>query len=125
MLYIIFKHCGNFFVSSILIYSATPRNDDGDQINGFDYLTFAQSWPPSVCIIWMTMNDENACNLPKQPDSWVIHGIWPSKRAAFGPEFCENNLPLQINKMPIVDRLRQAWPNIYKGNSTYQCRING
>lgn len=63
------------------------------------------------------MNDENACDLPKQTDSWVIHGVWPSKRAAYGPEFCENDSPLQINAIqPIVDRLQQAWPSIYKGS---------
>lgn len=64
----------------------------------------------------MTMNNENACNLPKQ-NSWIVHGIWPSKYASFGPEFCENNSPIEMNEMqPIIQRLRENWPNIYKGN---------
>lgn len=65
----------------------------------------------------MTTNAGNECNLREQKDSWVIHGVWPSKTTTFGPEYCPNELPIQMNAMEsIIDRLRQHWPNMYKGN---------
>lgn len=106
-------------LSFLLSYSTTSTTirSDSDHKNDFDYLTFTQSWPITVCINWMTTNDENACNLPKQRDSWTIHGVWPSKRASIGPEFCENDSPIQMNTMQsIIERLRQNWPNLKKGN---------
>lgn len=99
--------------SSFDFYSTTSH---GDLKNDFDYLTFAQTWPMTACINWMTSNDENACILPKQRDSWIIHGIWPAKFGSFGPEFCENGAQIQMDAMqPIIERMRQNWPTIHKG----------
>lgn len=69
----------------------------------------------------MTTNDGNECNLPKQKDSWVIHGVWPSKSTAFGPEYCPNEQAIQMDSMEsVIDRLRRHWPNLYKGDQSYR-----
>jgi hypothetical protein len=42
--------------------------------NDFDILIFTQHWPYTVCSEWMEQNKANECSLPKEKNSWTIHG---------------------------------------------------
>lgn len=82
----------------------------------FDVLVFAQRWPITGCIIWMSVGDDNVCSLPSQKDNWTIHGIWPTKIGTDGPSFCNSSDTFDINILnPLLDRLKQHWTNVHKG----------
>lgn len=82
----------------------------------FDILIFTQRWPITDCMTWMNKNRDNVCLLPSQRDTWLIHGVWPTKLGTLGPYYCNRSQPFDINTLePLVDRMRQYWMNIEKG----------
>lgn len=99
-----------------LIFSEELNVREPRTPNDFDLLIFAQAWPITTCMEWMSRNDDNVCLMPTHKDSWIIHGIWPSKFGTFGPEFC-NSAPFDKSSLqPFMDDLRIHWMNMHKGN---------
>lgn len=104
--------------SSTFIYSAEINRDvlKRRADHYFDVLIFTQRWPITDCITWMSHGSDHVCTLPSQRDTWIIHGVWPTKFGTLGPFFCNNSEPFDINTLnPLKDQLRQYWTNIRKG----------
>ncbi|XP_059055485.1 ribonuclease Oy [Achroia grisella] len=86
----------------------------------FDLLIFTQFWPATVCTEWKEKNPSHSCAMPTRPDSWSIHGIWPTRLGTKEPSFCNRTWhfdPEQIQ--PIEAQMLQVWPNIEAETSTY------
>lgn len=91
------------------------RNLRKEKDTNFDILIFTQHWPYTVCSEWMEEHKNNECTLPKQKNSWTIHGIWPTKYHIIGPVFCNDSWAFDMNKIaPIEDELTEKWINIEK-----------
>lgn len=83
----------------------------------FDLLIFTQRWPITDCMTWMHHGENHTCALPSQKDTWIIHGIWPTKLGKMGPFDCNASAPFDINSLePLMDQLKLYWTNIEKGN---------
>ncbi|XP_028165958.1 ribonuclease Oy [Ostrinia furnacalis] len=83
----------------------------------WDILIFTQQWPETVCKEWIHNKPSHSCVMPKQPDSWSIHGVWPTKFGTKGPGFCNRTWlfdPEQVK--PIETQLLEKWTNI-EGNT--------
>lgn len=64
----------------------------------------------------MEENHKHTCELPTPEDTWVIHGIWPTKFNTMGPFFCNKTWDFDIKQLtPIEKELEQFWINIEKG----------
>lgn len=104
---------------SITFYCSSEINSDVSRVkakNDFDLLIFTQRWPITDCMTWMNRGEDHVCMLPSQKDTWVIHGIWPTKLGKLGPFFCNSSSPFDINTLePLMDQLKQYWINIEKG----------
>lgn len=82
----------------------------------FDILIFTQRWPITDCMTWMNKKRDNVCVLPSQRDTWLIHGVWPTKFGTLGPFFCNSSEPFDLDALqPLIDQMRQYWLNIEKG----------
>lgn len=67
---------------------------------------------------WMNRGDNHVCVLPSSKDTWIIHGVWPTKFGTLGPFFCNETAPFDIQTLqPLMDQLRQYWINIEKGKN--------
>lgn len=110
----------NYFYWLNYICSSEINSDEvGRRANNhyFDVLIFTQRWPITDCITWMGHGDDHVCVLPSQKDTWIIHGVWPTKFGTLGPFFCNNSMPFDLNTLdPLKDQLRQYWTNIRKGS---------
>ncbi|XP_033114923.1 ribonuclease Oy-like [Anneissia japonica] len=100
-------------VSSFILHSASATiykcgNTSQSLSNEWDYLTFAQQWPPTFCL-----SQKEPCNIPADVKSWTIHGLWPSAKNGLDPEYC--NSPQVFNDTSIqvlMKQLNQTWPNL-------------
>lgn len=53
--------------------------------------------------------------LPKQKNSWEIHGIWPTKYHQIGPLYCNESYPFDMSEIEsIEDEMKEKWINIEK-----------
>merc|ERR1719215_740485 len=44
--------------------------------------------------------EHHTCKIPKNVDTWVVHGLWPSIKAKTdGPFFCNKSLPFDPKKL--------------------------
>lgn len=69
---------------------------------------------------WMNHGEDHVCVLPSQKDTWIIHGVWPTKFHTLGPFFCNDSAPFDLNSLqPLMDQLEQYWMNIRKGKASY------
>lgn len=77
----------------------------------FDILKLTQTWPPAGCIY--LENNDRKCNISSKVVSWIVHGLWPTKRGTEGPNFCNNTWtfnPSQVQTLrPTLD---YNWPSI-------------
>ncbi|KAL3269935.1 hypothetical protein HHI36_008992 [Cryptolaemus montrouzieri] len=79
----------------------------------WDYLMFSQRWPVSSCIEWEGKNNSNVCNMPKDPDVWIVHGLWPTKTGTDGPNDCNSPIHFDPDQLePILEDLDNYWTNI-------------
>lgn len=82
----------------------------------FDILIFTQHWPYTVCSEWMEEHKGNECVLPKIPNSWAIHGVWPTKYHEIGPLYCNDTWTFDMKEISdIEDEMKEKWINIEKG----------
>lgn len=125
-----YSHFNWFFFSTFTmcilskhsIYSAGINSDELAKRSNhyFDVLIFTQRWPITDCITWMGGGDDHVCTLPSQKDTWIIHGVWPTKFGTLGPFFCNASQPFDLNTLkPLLDQMRQYWTNIRKGRKHY------
>jgi len=81
---------------------------DGD----FDYFTYAQSWPPGVCVAGI--QDHHKCYIGPTVKSWTVHGLWPSVWKGEEPFFCNKSLIFDFSQIASLQVQMQAqWPNLY------------
>lgn len=73
----------------------------------FNHYTFAQQWPPSVCI-----NSHKRCT-NQIPSTFTIHGLWPSNAVPLHPRNCIIPSSFDFNRIQsLVPLLSIAWPNL-------------
>ncbi|XP_044753821.1 ribonuclease Oy-like [Coccinella septempunctata] len=83
----------------------------------WDYLMFSQRWAISACIEWEEKAKNNVCKLPAQHNSWLIHGLWPTKSGTNGPNNCDSAIHFDPDQLqPILNDLNEYWTNI-EGNT--------
>ncbi|XP_044752039.1 ribonuclease Oy-like [Coccinella septempunctata] len=88
--------------------------------NSFDYLLFDQHWPITECLHWKGLNDSNYCSLPKEPNAFNVHGLWPTKTGTTGPHSCSSQPKFDRKALdPILTRLKQRWMNVHGGTDDY------
>ncbi|XP_032515593.2 ribonuclease Oy [Danaus plexippus] len=103
--------------TTFIIHFAVPTVNAGSD---FDLLIFTQQWPATACKEWKKHNPSHTCSMPKNSETWTIHGIWPTKMGMIGPAFCNRTWFFDPEKIrPIEEELLQKWPNIYGGTSEY------
>lgn len=44
--------------------------------HNWDLLIFTQTWPNTLCSIWISKNPNHTCNFPPQKNLWTVRGIW-------------------------------------------------
>ncbi|GAV00174.1 hypothetical protein RvY_11061 [Ramazzottius varieornatus] len=108
-----------------------PSYHSWKEIAEWDYLLFVQRWPPSVCadeddqtLQHIHPAKRNSRKLPRDGvkcaippvvsrNTWVMHGVWPTKNGTEGPVNCQKNATFIIKPLdPILDDLRAFWPNL-------------
>ncbi|KAM3963651.1 ribonuclease X25 [Aphomia sociella] len=86
----------------------------------FDLLIFTQFWPTTVCTEWKESNPSHSCDMPSDPQSWSIHGIWPTRLGTREPSFCNRTWHFDPEEIrPIEPQMLKIWPNIEAETSTY------
>lgn len=77
----------------------------------WDYFTFVQQWPPSVCIEGKATG--KSCYLQSDINYWTIHGLWPSGNKTKEPH-CPGDPPFDPNKIKdLIPQMRRFWPDVY------------
>lgn len=86
----------------------------------FDYLMYSQRWPISACVEWESKNKSNTCNLPNDLNSWIVHGLWPTKAGSEGPNNCQSAIHFDPQQLqPIEGDLNVHWTNVESGTKPY------
>lgn len=112
-----------------MIFSFSDQENDNSSFDGqnqdskkkFDHVTIAQSWPQTAC--WGLNDKWNETDLecsscpfmPKSKNSWVMHGLWPSKFNGNHPAFCKPELeydPKLLNQSSLREKLSEEWPSM-------------
>lgn len=92
-------------------------NDIFHDESDWDYLMFSQRWAISACIEWEEKAKNNNCKLPVDPDTWLVHGLWPTKSGTNGPNNCNSSIHFDPDQLqPMIDDLNNYWTNI-EGNT--------
>ncbi|XP_064621172.1 ribonuclease Oy-like [Lineus longissimus] len=80
----------------------------------WDYITFSQGWPQTRCIE-QNVTGEHECAIPKNVNTWIIHGVWPSKSGTpKGPENCNQSYPFNPSEIQdLLPRMKISWPNLF------------
>lgn len=66
---------------------------------------------------WEEKAKNNVCKLPKNPSSWLVHGLWPTKSGTKGPNSCNSSIHFDPEQLePFLDDLNNFWTNI-EGNT--------
>ncbi|KAK9880053.1 hypothetical protein WA026_008563 [Henosepilachna vigintioctopunctata] len=84
-----------------------------NQLPDWDYLMYSQRWPISACVAWEEKSKSNVCSLPKDPNTWLVHGLWPTKTGTNGPNKCNSAIHFDPDQLePLLDDLNNHWTNI-------------
>lgn len=111
------KYVFIFFIVTCLHYASTRKTQATPE---FDLLIFTQQWPATACKEWKKHDSTHTCAMPKNVDTWTVHGIWPTKLGTMGPAFCNRTWLFDPEKIrPIEIQLNQVWVNIFGGTSLY------
>ena len=81
----------------------------------YDYYVFAQQWPSALCNEINKTHHGSCTKVPEKVDSWVVHGLWPSKSHVkkHGPFACNSSWPYNHNDVvSILPRMEKFWPNL-------------
>lgn len=86
----------------------------------FDFLVFAQHWPPTVCFAWKEGDSTHECMLPED-EEWSIHGVWPSDFHGMGPTFCNTSNHFNPKDLESLESdLKKKWMDIQNLTDHYQ-----
>lgn len=81
----------------------------------WDILMFTQHWPTTVCAQFMQESDCHRCLAPKVDNSWMVHGVWPTKLGTRGPEYCDS-YPFSLKEIiDLSTKMDIVWPNLEQG----------
>merc|ERR1712136_672079 len=77
----------------------------------WDHLVFTQEWPPSACI---AAEGHHHCVIPKDVQTWTIHGLWPSLGDTRGPGYCNNSWHFRESEIKTLEpKMNLFWPNLF------------
>jgi len=77
----------------------------------WDHLVFTQEWPPSACI---AAEGHHHCVVPKDVQTWTIHGLWPSLGDTRGPGYCNNSWHFRESEIKTLEpKMNLFWPNLF------------
>ncbi|KAG6449369.1 hypothetical protein O3G_MSEX006010 [Manduca sexta] len=94
---------------------STTRNDD----HHWDLLLFAQHWPVTLCRSWTT----HTCK--KFNETWIVHGVWPTKFGSIGPEKCNSSWLFDPDQVKTIEQdLEENWTNLESDTSLYSFWIH-
>lgn len=86
----------------------------------WDVLIFTQQWPTTSCEEWKEKSPSHKCTMPSVPNSFSIHGLWPTKYHTLGPFFCNRSAHFDPEAIKSIEtELTDVWTNIEYGTSTY------
>lgn len=77
--------------------------------NHYDYYVYAQQWPSALCKKINSTHHGKCDFIPKEVNTWVVHGLWPSKAHSgkhYGPFNCEDKPFDGAKVQPIIDDLQ-------------------
>lgn len=81
----------------------------------WDYIIFAQQWPPAVC----SRIKHKLCVIPANVTGWTVHGLWPTAKHSY-PSFCNDSWTFNVSQIQIIEsQLLVAWPNLFPEQPTY------
>ncbi|XP_065223909.1 ribonuclease T2-like [Planococcus citri] len=102
-----------FAIRVIKYYNYNPSGiQRSSKSTSFDFFMLAVSWPISLCRA-RTDNGTNAadaCNLTKNEDNWLIHGLWPKRIEDYSTKSCPPSRFNETELEPIRDELEEYWP---------------
>ena len=77
--------------------------------NVYNYLDLVLQWGPGLCY-------QSHCR-DELPDTWTLHGLWPSVNYTTWPQNCAESCDLDLSVLPpdLVEKMRRQWPTVYKG----------
>ncbi|KAJ2950179.1 hypothetical protein O0L34_g11537 [Tuta absoluta] len=114
----IYKYILVFLVVFVSLDYVQPTNVHQD--HPFDLLIFTQQWPQTLCKEWKQKDSTHTCTFPSNPDSWTIHGVWPTKLHTIGPAFCNRSWHFDPEAVrPIEAPLKELWTNIENEPNPY------
>jgi len=85
--------------------------------NHYDFYVYAQQWPSALCKKINSTHHGKCDFIPKEVNTWVVHGLWPSQAHSgkhYGPFNCEDKPFDGAKVQPIIDDLHKYWPNLMK-----------
>lgn len=89
--------------------------------NHFDYYVYASQWPSALCEKINQTHHGNCSHVPEIVDTWVVHGLWPSRAHAgtnYGPLNCDDGWPFHNTTLfPILPTMNQFWPNLMQNKA--------
>ncbi|KAL4710593.1 hypothetical protein ACJJTC_003229 [Scirpophaga incertulas] len=111
----------HYYIITIVLCLCGVNNVQPKEVyNDWDILIFTQQWPATVCNEWVHHDPSHTCVMPKQVDTWSIHGIWPTKLGTRGPLFCNRTWLFNPEEIrPIEKSLINVWTNIEGGTEPY------
>jgi ribonuclease T2 len=93
----------------------TSSRDDS-----WDYLVYAQQWPPSVCMD-SNITHQHRCKVFQNVSTWTVHGVWPTRYGSRGPNFCNKTAKFNPSSLQSIEaQLMKFWPNLYTDEPLYQ-----
>lgn len=81
----------------------------------YNYYVFAQQWPSSLCKSINSTHHGTCAKVPKEVNTWAVHGLWPSVAHTkhYGPFNCNNSWPYDHDQLKtLMPRLQKFWPNL-------------
>jgi len=81
----------------------------------WDHLVFTRQWPEAACLKNARDHQVPCCYIPKNIDSWTIHGVWPSKGTSHKPSNCPDCAgAFDPNKIKSLEAaLDNTWPSLF------------
>jgi len=106
-----------FYVFAVMLCCFSFLRFKLEKDNHYDFYVYAQQWPSALCKKINSTHHGKCDFIPREVNTWVVHGLWPSKAHSghhYGPFNCENK-PFDEGKvLPILDDLHKFWPNLMK-----------
>jgi len=84
--------------------------------NHFDFYVYAVVWPSASCKKMNQTHHGHCALVPKEVNTWTVHGLWPSQAHSgkhHAPFNCDPSWKFDYkNIKPILGDLHKYWPNL-------------